>query len=529
MILPHCSKACLMAAALGALFLANGALRLGRSGVEDVFRHWRAFDDFAIAAGYAADGHFPVAPYRVRDYVRRERDPRFRTFKDSLLAEISEKDLRPTSFWKTFPPDAVTPDGRWLVASRFDDTGRALFLGMAFTALGGAAPFLLFWLGILAALPVLAWIALEFAAAGHRLTAVIFVAAASCSAFVLDLLSLGYSAVAFHLVGLLVLIALATYAVLGQPRARGLHAPTAISGALIGICALCRGTVPFLLPAFALALLVGVRRAALAASTAPHSDRLRRIGLWAGAMGLLMVPYVGFRAWSDDLVATTRDAYGRDQRPLYHDPALLFWKGLGDFDRTKGYQFGDKAGEDAIARLDPDQRAHRAGEVRLRDTILGDVREDPLWLAGILAKRVAATVSLYKLWPWAPRDGISFFPATSRNEGVTDNYYTLTKQADWFAIGPWSAEAPVPVLLAPVLILMAAACVRAREGRLAILASRARRALLLLACLALAILPVPVLITTATALETECFVLVHFLALALLVESLRALSAVEYR
>ncbi|HVQ10481.1 MAG TPA: hypothetical protein VMS19_01095, partial [Methyloceanibacter sp.] len=48
----------------------------------------------------------------------------------------------------------------------------------------------------------------------------------------------------------------------------------------------------------------------------------------------------------------TRDAYGRDQRPLYHDPALLFWKGLGDFDRTKGYQFGDKAGEDAIARLD---------------------------------------------------------------------------------------------------------------------------------------------------------------------------------
>jgi hypothetical protein len=85
------------------------------------------------------------------------------------------------------------------------------------------------------------------------------------------------------------------------------------------------------------------------------------------------------------------------------------------------------------------------------------------------------------------------------------------------------------VLLAPVLILMAAACVRAREGRLAILASRARRALLLLACLALAILPVPVLITTATALETECFVLVHFLALALLVESLRALSAVEYR
>jgi hypothetical protein len=470
-----------------------------------------------------------VAPYRVRDYVRRERDPRFRAFKDGLLAEISEKDLRPTSFWKTFNPDAVAPDGRWLVASRFDDTGRALFLGLAFKALGGAAPFLLFWLGILAALPVMAWIALEFAAAGHPLTGVIFFAATGCSAFVLDLLSLGYSAVAFHLVALLVLIALATYAVLGQPTARGLVARAAVSAAVIGICALCRGTVPFLLPAFALALVVGVRRAALGASTALHSDRLRRVGLWAGAMGLLLVPYLGLRAWSDHMVATTRDAYGRDQRPLYHDPALLVWKGLGDFDRTKGYQFGDKSGEEAIAGLDPDKRAHRAGEVRLRETILGDVREDPLWLAGILAKRVSATVSLYKLWPWAPRDGISFFPATSANEGVIDSYYTLTKQADWFAIGRSSAEAPVAVLLAPILILIAAAGVRAREGRLAIVATRARRALLLLACLALGVLPVPVMITTATALETECFVLVHFLALGLLVESLRAPSALECR
>ena len=57
---------------------------------------------------------------------------------------------------------------------------------------------------------------------------------------------------------------------------------------------------------------------------------------------------------------------------------------------------------------------------------------------------------------------------------MIDNYYTLSKQADWFAIGPWSAEAPVPVLLAPILILIAAAGVRAREGRLATVASRAQ-------------------------------------------------------
>src|SRR5258705_9342191 len=155
---PAQAKACVTAAALCLLLLANSAVRLSGSGAERLFQNWRAFDDFAIAAGYAARGQFPVAPYRVRDYVRREKDPRFRAFKDSLLTEIAEKDLRPTSFWKAFPLDAVAPDGRWLVASRFDDTGRALFLGLAFKALGGAAPFLLFWLGILAALPVLAWI-----------------------------------------------------------------------------------------------------------------------------------------------------------------------------------------------------------------------------------------------------------------------------------------------------------------------------------------------------------------------------------
>ncbi|HEU0105084.1 MAG TPA: hypothetical protein VFT38_02875 [Vicinamibacteria bacterium] len=520
MPLPPQAKACVTAAALCLLLLANSAVRLSGSGAERLFQNWRAFDDFAIAAGYAARGLFPVAPYRVRDYVRREKDPRFSAFKDSLLAEIAEKDLRPIRFWKTFSPDAVAPDGRWLVASRFDDTGRALFLGMTFRALRGAAPFLLFWLGVLAALPVVAWIAWEFAAAGRGLTGVIFLAATCCSAFVLDVLALGYSAAAFHLVGLLVLVALATYAVLGQPTVRGLLLRAAASGVALGICALCRGTVPFLLPGFALALVVGDSRVSVATSSALR--RGHRIALWGAAMGLLLVPYVGLRAWSNHVVDTTRDAYGREPRTQYHDAALLLWKGLGDFDRTKGYGFRDKAGEEAIVAVDPDKQAHRDSEVRLRDVILSDVRADPLWLAEILGKRLLATVSLYKLWPWAPRDGISFFPATSANEGVIDNYYTLTKQADWFALGRWSGEAPMLVLLAPVVVLLAAAAVPAAWPRLAAARADARRSLLLLACVALAVLPVPVVITTATALETECFVLVHFLALALLAETVRA-------
>jgi hypothetical protein len=221
-------------------------------------------------------------------------------------------------------------------------------------------------------------------------------------------------------------------------------------------------------------------------------------------------------------VDLTRDAYGRDPRPQYHDAALLVWKGLGDFDRTKGYHFRDKAGEEAILQVDPEGRARRESEVLLRDRILADIRQDPAWLAGILTKRLLATVTLYKLWPWGPHGGASFYPATTDNEGVIDTYYTLTAQADWFALGPWSGEMPVWPILAPLVFLVAVACVPATSKRLGRLGREARRPLLLLACLALAVLPVPVLVTTATALEAECFVVVHFLALALLVDVVTA-------
>src|SRR5258707_15620657 len=107
MSLPPQARACVTAAALGLLLLANSAVRLSGSGAERLFQNWRAFDDFAIAAGYAARGLVPVAPYPVRDYVRREKDPPFSAFQESLLAEIAGKDLRPSRFWKTVFPRAV--------------------------------------------------------------------------------------------------------------------------------------------------------------------------------------------------------------------------------------------------------------------------------------------------------------------------------------------------------------------------------------------------------------------------------------
>ena len=188
---------------------------------------------------------------------------------------------------------------------------------MAFKALGGRRPSFSSGSAYWRPLPVLAWIALEFEAAGHRLTGVIFLAAAICSAFVLDILSLGYSAAAaFHLVGLLVLIALATYAVLGQPTARGLLGAHGGLGSSHRDLRALPGTVPFLLPAFALALLVGVRRAALrrvhrtAIRPAPPHPGCGR-GRWLSSWS----PTLAFAPGATPLVATTRDAYGRDQRP----------------------------------------------------------------------------------------------------------------------------------------------------------------------------------------------------------------------
>ena len=513
MRLPRSVPAGLIAAVLGAGFVANSFWRLRGAGPEDLYRNWRAFDDFAIAAGYASRDALGVAPYRVRDFIRREKDPRFRAFKERLLVEIAAKGIEPTTFWKTFPASDVSPDGRWLIAKRFDDSGRALLLGIGFRVLGGAAPYLLFWLAILAALPLLIWSSYEFWAAGQRVAGVVFVAAVACSAFVLDVLALGYSAVGFHMAALLAVVPLATYAVFAQPTVRGLFVRTGLCAAVIGLCAVCRGTTPFLLPGFAAALAIGVTRL-------PLLDRRRRVAFWGLAVVLLLVPFLVLRAWSLDMIEDARDNYGREPMPQYHDASLLVWKGLGDFDRTKGYAFRDKAGEEAILRVDPEKRAHRDAEVLLRQLILKDVREDPLWLVEIVAKRFLATVSLYKLWPWTPRDGRALYPAASPNEGVIDHYYGLTRHADWFTIGPWSGEAPVLALLLPALALLAAALAPASMPWLVGVSSTARRSWLLLACVALAVLPTPVVITTATALETECFVVVHFLALALLAQSL---------
>lgn len=507
-----------------ALLLVNAAWRIGGSTTDELFLYWRSSDDFAIAGGYAALGEFPVAPYRVKDTVRREKDPRYVAYRQRLAEEMTDRQIEPAMFWRTLPPRSISPDRQWRAASRFDDGGRALLLGLCYRVMGGAAPFLLFWLGILIFVPLLGVLFLEFRSAGHAIAGAILAILLSSSAFVVDLLALGYSAAGFHLMSIVVLGALATYTTLGRVTVRGLLLRSLGWGVVLGVFSIARGTVPSLLPAFLLAVVIGAFRAL------PSRGRKA----WPLALALtfvnaamLCLPYLLLGRYVDGLVESAMTRRGRPMMPRYHDPALLIWKGLGDFDRTKGYEFRDKAGERAIIKESRTGNAERDQEIHLRNVILEDIRTDPLWYVSILAKRALSTAALYKISPFGPRDGLSMIPASSANEGVIDAYYAITTHADWYRLGRWTGELPVGLFLFPTGLLLIAALLPASGAAAPRLFRAARTALPVMTLVSLGVLASPVLITTATALEPQCFVIVHFLALAFLAEGLLKREAVR--
>lgn len=499
---------------LTAVYLVSAGERIASRSPDEHFAHWRAHDDLALAVGYAARGEFPVAPYRVRDMVRRSRDPRFQAFNAQLQSTIRRDGLEPLQFWRTVAPQDLSPDGIWRLGRRLDDVGRPFVLGFLFRATGGVSPFLVFWIGVFATAPVLGWVVFESARAGRLASGAAFALVFSSSAFVLDMGSTGYSAVAFHVLGLLVVLALGYYAALGAPTPRGLLLRCAAAGLALGLAAFCRGTVLSFGPALALAVSHAVRRLSLRGQW-----RLRRAGSWlAGLLLVLSLPYVVINSANQGAVRRVSRSYGRSEVPRYHDASLLVWKGLGDFDRSKGYAFWDMAGQQAVRRASPKGFFDREGELRLRRVILGDIVDDPVWYAEILARRLAATVSLSKLWSYGPRDGTSIVPATSPNEGVIDSYYRISRQADWLAFGSRERELPTWLFLLPSALVLTCALGASVSARCRAVWEEVQGGLLPLLWLSLAILPVPLLITTATAFEPQCFVLVHFLAFGFLID-----------
>jgi hypothetical protein len=417
-----------------------------------------------VARGGAADGE--ARRVLVRRLEREERSPA------RPLARILER---------PFVLGRLAPDPK-----PYDDKGRAVLLTWAFRLRGGIAPFLILWLGAVAAAPVMAWAALELAAAGHRAGAFVFGLLLGLSPFVVETLALARYPVGFYLVALLLVVPIAVYAHLHpRPSLLGLGVRLAVGAAALTVCVFCRSSAALLWPGFVLAAGLGFRRLFGAS--------------WRTAAAVAVVGVV--------FALPSRLVQGAQQNDVWQP----LWEGLGDFDREKGYTWSDAAAVSAARLAGAPSLWTDESEAFFRSAILRDVASDPAWFGGILARRLASTVTLWKLWPWAPRDGLYLREHTAPNEGVMDKYWTYTTTVDHLGFGAKMVELPITVLVAPAVVLVAMA-LRARRrtpaGDAAVVAS----------CVALSALVLPVLITTAGGQEAEAFAITYLLATALAID-----------
>ena len=427
-------------------------------------------------------------------------------FQRSLARAAAADGLAAWEFWRTV---AVRPalKGRRLLPRDSDDPGRAALLTAGFRLLGGVSPFLPLWIGALAAVPLLPWAAWELAHAGRWVAGVLFPLVLASSPFFVEALSLPYSAVGFYLIGLLVLVPFATYALAGDVRLKGLIARTVLAGSAFSICVLCRGATFLTLPGFVLAL------GAATASLGARWPFRRRALAFAAALVLFLAPYALLR------------------QPSHHDVWIALWEGLGDFDRTKGHTWADSAGREVLRQAGVELPARypifenaSVAEPIFRRLFLNDVRSDPLWFAAILGRRAWATLTQAKLTPWAPSGGSSIATRASPNEGAIDTYYAMATTVEWLGLGPWRFELPLLLLWGPTLLLALVCLGGGRVRTLAPASARLRPALAVLTTVGVGGLCFPVLFTTAGGFETQAFAIVYGLGFAFLLD-----EALRYR
>jgi hypothetical protein len=315
------------------------------------------------------------------------------------------------------------------------------------------------------------------------------------SPFVVESLSLAHSAVAFYVIAALLLVALGLYAFLGGDRfARGFVVRASAASVGFALCCLCRAGTLLMAPAFGVALLVALARIV--------PSRVQGGG-WRRALlaGVLTVTFVGPYL----LVRPTE----------HHNFWISYWEGLADYGTERGYSWQDRDLKRwLVARgrkpfehprdVSPEDDAYMGQVVRQ------DIRADPAWFAAVLGRRFVDTVSLAKLAPYGPRDGYSIQPPPL--------HYKYTTPADWFGFGGTKVELPTSFLWSGSLILLlwwAHAALRSKAE----LKRRLEDRLALVLSLAAATLALPVLMTTAAGMETETFVLVHFLGFSVLVQA----------
>jgi hypothetical protein len=467
-----------------AVLLANTVAWTASTSYSDLGSWRRLWEDLAYATNAFLDASHPPArerPERTADVVA--------AYRQVVIEKVAELEIRPHQFWRTLRSRPFLPHRAPLAQGDFDDSGRGALLGWGFRLLGGVSPFLILWLGALGAVPVLLWTAWEFGAARRTAAGTVYLLLVACSPFVVESLALARSSIGFYVLAVLALVPLAVYAVLGEGGSlRGLAWRAALATVVFTLAAWCRGGVLLLFPGFALALVAAFERVRPA-----HLRRGQRLL----AAGSLLAAFLGPFA----LLRPAR----------HHDVWAATWEGLGDFDREKGHTWSDPVAEQVVASQGVRGLKNAESERVLKAIVLRHIREDPGWYASILAKRIGATLTQWKLWPWGPRDGIHLRRASSPNEGYTDKYWGYTTTVDCLGAGSVVKEMPITVLLLPTVALLAAAAVRGRS---------AWAPPAVVGMVATATLPLPVLISTAGGLETECFALVYLLGAAFLCDEI---------
>ncbi len=465
-----------------ALILANTAALRGDTDFEELGAYRRLWSDLALGVTGYLDAAYPVRAERGRK--KWAPDP-IAACRQAVLEKVAQHGIRPWQFWRIVRDEPFLRERVASPPDAFDDPGRGLVLAAAFRARGGIAPFLILWLAPLLLLPVLLWIAFESFRAGVPIAGAAFLALLGLSPYVVESLSFARSAIGFYLVALLTVVPLALYGLLGPPPSRGgLAGRWACAGVVFGVAALCRSGALFAVPALVLILALSVARL----SGPPR----RRLLVALLGLSVFLAPYTLLR------------------QPQHHDIWAAIWEGLGDFDRTRGHVWSDPVAEERVRREGAAGRLTPEGMAVLRADVLDHVRDDPEWYAGILARRLFATVTQSRLWPSVRRDGLWMARSTSPNEGFMDKYYAYTTTVDFLGFGKRKVELPVGLILLPTVVLLAWAAVDRRRRGHAVATL----------CLMAATLPLPVGITTAGGVEPQAFALAYGLGFALLLDAL---------
>jgi hypothetical protein len=483
-----------------ALLVVNTALWKADTTLATLKSPRRYWEDVCAAVQSYVAYAFPAPPSGESAEPRPDIDASFKLCQGMVRRGSERAGLRSWQFWRTIPSQYFAAVREDLAPGRpFEDPGRAMALSAGFRIFGGVAPYLLLWLGVLAAVPVLLWISAEFNRAGHPVAGVAFPAVLASSPFVSDCLTLTHSGIGFYLIAVVAGLCVAVWGVGGEPPATGAFLVRAgVVGVVFAACVLCRSGTLAVLPGLVLALVLAWFRRVPAPSRA-----------WALAAGLALLvgPYLGVRPRE------------------HHAVWITLWEGLGDFDRAKGHYWRDSEARKVLegAGLDAGPKlgdwVTPEAEAYFRRSVLDDVLGDPGWYVGILARRAVATVTQEKLRAWGSRDWRWIDQQVLPNEGDIEKYYVRTTTADWFGWGPWRVELPVPLLVAPTLAVLVASLVPPRSWRPAAL----------LGCAAAATLPAPLLVTSAAMTETQAFVLVYMLGFALGIDALWAAARERFR